>query len=493
MDKVVKIFIILMFAILAFSSSCSGPSGEFIPSSLPTESVATVTSTTSAETDKNLQTSQSLPSQPVTPPSGYIIYERVGHNMTGISNELYIYPDGAVISVQTSGLRFVQYQSPTQTTSMGKISNAQLQNLLKYLSTNGLDKLQTSYHGNNMGSYFVFSVTSETITKSINLDGYLPADLPPPLNEIHQNLTEIISVTTPVFTGESPSPQTRLKLETLITFAKKSYLTGDIVDIVLKFTNNDTAAGRINPFPPEIKLLMLSLPGTDRNGQKAVQIFKPGSDNITIEPGQSKKFDLTWDQKNADGKQALPGWYQVLVSPLASRSPFSEPIQLPNSYSDFLIEYPQGSMQQTIYINRSKTVSGLHKKWMGGDGTVSYEYIIDITITLERIELTGQGSTFYASATAQRNPLSPPQFTDYMLQHESIFSALPQAYYIVDGLTKNAGTSRGRESLANGVKWLWGIDQRPLDPLPSDAKELVFRIPQYGEWQGPWEFEVPLR
>jgi hypothetical protein len=491
LDKAVKICIILLLAVLAVFSACNSPSGELIPSSLPTESVTTVASTTSTETDKNLKQDQSLPSQPVTPPSGYIICESVSHNMTGMSNQLFIYPDGVVISIRTSGSRFAQYQSPIQIASMGKIPDEQLQNLLKYFSTIGLDKLHTVSHGNNIGAYFSFSVTSETITKSIKIDGYLPADLPSPLNEVHQELTEIIYLTTPVFTGESPSPQTRLKLETLTTFEKKSYLAGDIVDILLKFTNKDTAAGRINPFPPEIKLLMLSLPGTDRNGQNAVQIFKPGSDNITIEPGQSKYFNLTWDQKTADGKQALPGWYQVFVSPLASRSPFSEPIQVSSSYSNFLIEYPQGSLQRTIELNQGQTVSGLHKNWVGGDGTVRYEYIIDITFTLERIELTGQGTTFYASAKVIRNPLSPPQFTDYMLQHESIFSALPQAYYIVDGLTKNAGTSRSRQS-TDGAGWLWGTDQRPLDPLPSDASELVFRIPQYGEWQGPWEFKVPL-
>jgi len=31
-----------------------------------------------------------------------------------------------------------------------------------------------------------------------------------------------------------------------------------------------------------------------------------------------------------------------------------------------------------------------------------------------------------------------------------------------------------------------------LDPVPSDARELTFTITKFGDWQGPWEFHIPL-
>jgi hypothetical protein len=31
-----------------------------------------------------------------------------------------------------------------------------------------------------------------------------------------------------------------------------------------------------------------------------------------------------------------------------------------------------------------------------------------------------------------------------------------------------------------------------LDPVPIDAKELTLKITKLGDWEGPWEFKVPL-
>jgi hypothetical protein len=238
---------------------------------------------------------------------------------------------------------------------------------------------------------------------------------------------------------------------------------------------------------------MPSLPGPDREEEKTVQTFSPGTSTLTIAPGENKSYDLSWDQRIADGKQAAPGWYQLVVVPTASRAPYIEPLDLSSSYSNFLIEYPQGAMQKTIAVNQNQTVSGLHIKSIAPDGSVRYDYVVDVTVTLERAELTQQGVAFFASATAQKNFQATPQLAGSIPQYDSPwFAQLPQAYYIVDGLLKNARTPGG-QFLVDGVKWSWGTERAHLDPLPADAKELVFRIPQFGDWQGPWEFLIPLK
>jgi hypothetical protein len=38
----------------------------------------------------------------------------------------------------------------------------------------------------------------------------------------------------------------------------------------------------------------------------------------------------------------------------------------------------------------------------------------------------------------------------------------------------------------------WGYDLARLDPVPSDARKLTFTITRLGDWEGPWEFHVPL-
>lgn len=80
-----------------------------------------------------------------------------------------------------------------------------------------------------------------------------------------------------------------------------------------------------------------------------------------------------------------------------------------------------------------------------------------------------------------RNPqdpnLAPPQFWIHA-----------EAEYSIDGVAmKQAGPS-GINFLQNGMRHVWN-----LDPVPSDAKELTFRITKLGDWQGAWEFNVALQ
>lgn len=60
-------------------------------------------------------------------------------------------------------------------------------------------------------------------------------------------------------------------------------------------------------------------------------------------------------------------------------------------------------------------------------------------------------------------------------------------YSLGSGPMKKAGRS-GIGFLENGMRHIWDN----LDPIPSDAKELIFTIPRFGDREGPWEFQIPL-
>ena len=127
-------------------------------------------------------------------------------------------------------------------------------------------------------------------------------------------------------------------------------------------------------------------------------------------------------------------------------------------------------MQKTIEMNQPQTVNGL-------------------TITLKRVELTATGARFYAfaippgySPPERPGPVIPP------LPHPPPPEMVPvHAEYTIDGVMRDAGYS-GIGSEDDGIRLIWD----DLSPVPSDAKQLTFTITRFGDWEGPWEFRIPL-
>ena len=120
---------------------------------------------------------------------------------------------------------------------------------------------------------------------------------------------------------------------------------------------------------------------------------------------------------------------------------------------------PQGAVTKTIELNQTQTAGGL-------------------SITLELVELSAEWIVF--SAFVIPPDYSPPQ--DYPAVAE----------YTINGITKYAGYAEGT-LLGNGIRLTWGYPQSYLDPVPSDATEIVFTIISFGDWQGPWEFIISLQ
>ncbi|MBI4303328.1 MAG: hypothetical protein HY665_03185 [Chloroflexi bacterium] len=283
-------------------------------------------------------------------------------------------------------------------------------------------------------------------------------------------------------TGPTPTPG-RFELDIAVAMPRQVYLPGDTIDVKLSFINKDSVAGVLSPFPPAIKILMPSLPGADREPdreiRRTVQTFDTGNETVTLGPGETKTYDFKWDQKKIDGGQATPGWYRIVVIPTGRKASYSGTIRdLSRSYANFLIQYPQGAMYKTIHLNLSQTVTGLPFPW-GQE-----EKRTDVTITLQRVEMTADTVSFTVLVTAPKYPLH--QGLEWIVEGA--------ARYTVDGITKDAGISYKTGSPENGVQLQWNPGN--LDPIPSDAKKLTFTITRLrwlNNWEGPWEFTIPLQ
>jgi hypothetical protein len=178
-----------------------------------------------------------------------------------------------------------------------------------------------------------------------------------------------------------------------------------------------------------------------------------GTQPLEIKPGDTITLEFSWDQKDKAGKQVPPGWYFDRF--------YGYSLSVP---AWILIKYSQSAMEKTIELNQSQTVKG-------------------IMVTLEHIELTSSGMTVYAFGTLSGYTV-PPGISN---TSNSVERALAE-YSIDGGIVKQAG-SAGMQYLENGTRLIW---TRHVDPVPSDAKELIFTITRFGDTEGPWEFRIPL-
>ena len=126
------------------------------------------------------------------------------------------------------------------------------------------------------------------------------------------------------------------------------------------------------------------------------------------------------------------------------------------------------AIDKTIEPNQARTAGGL-------------------SITMEEVVLGTEGITFSAFT-------APP---DYSLPQDFQGPMPPGmapavAEYIVDGITRYAGDAEAT-FLENGILLTWSYSQPSLEPVPGGATEIVFTILSFGDWQGPWEFIIPLQ
>jgi len=267
---------------------------------------------------------------------------------------------------------------------------------------------------------------------------------------------------TPTPTPPAPMPAPPPPFERSVVPEEASYLSGEPIEVKLSLTNISSDVIIMSQYPPEIRVT----PWQDHD--RILSFRAGGTQPLEIGPGDTITVDFTWNQKDKEGKQVPPGWYAITFRDISITQ--GDRSTTFNPGAAVLIQYPQGAMQKSFDLNQSQTVNG-------------------ITVTLERIELTADGSTFYffyippgytPPPTGPGLPLMPPTM-----------SVMAKAEYSVGGITKYAGTA-GFNTKDDGIKLIWGGGPGKLDPVPSDAKELIFTITQMSDWEGPWKFRILL-
>jgi hypothetical protein len=143
-----------------------------------------------------------------------VIYEQLDYIMRGEFKYLYIYEDGSIIYIEEEGLRLPTPGHPaTRTWRTGEFTPEQLDSLVAYFESSGLDKLDEYYlfpgEPGEGGSLtrgdmdFTISIDSQNLSKTVTASGYLTPDkgetypdMPSPLNEIYAKLKNIAETET---------------------------------------------------------------------------------------------------------------------------------------------------------------------------------------------------------------------------------------------------------------------------------------------------------
>lgn len=239
--------------------------------------------------------------------------------------------------------------------------------------------------------------------------------------------------------------------------------------------------------PPEIWVKCYGLTIEAKSPEDyIVRSISGGSEGLVIQKHSAETFRFVWDQKDDEGRLVVPGYYYIRVNETPVSASGKEGNRLTEEFRIF-IQYAQGAMDKVVEVNKSKTIKGV-PIGKAGEGLFS-----ELTIKLEKVELTDNSARFVAIAT-----LPEYIYEDSHNYYPMHWFRSTQGEYSFNGFTKSAGGA-DEEPCEYGFRLIWG-GIRSIDPIPSDAKELIFRVKvkleDYydltGTWYGPWEFKIPL-
>jgi len=238
---------------------------------------------------------------------------------------------------------------------------------------------------------------------------------------------------------------------------------GESVEIKITFINFDTESRAMRNFadfnfPARITIESRSLPFDER----VIRTFYVGDEQTELQPEESKEYQLAWDQKDESGQYVPYGWYDVRATVSSSRVTDTKTTQGSGGlYTRVLVLPPGGPMEKSFEIGQSRTVNG-------------------VTVTLEKMVLKEDGADAF-TFTVSPDYNSEDRFSSYMST---------DAEYKVDN--ENWKPARkdmfGTIGRMDGVRHIWD-----LDPVSQGAQELTLRINKIADWEGPWEFKVPLQ
>ena len=264
----------------------------------------------------------------------------------------------------------------------------------------------------------------------------------------------------PVQTPEPlTAPESELPFKINISPSEASYLPGEDIMYGIGITNLSSGTITIDPFPPASQIKPV---GQD----EAVYSSAAGTRTRDIGPDYPFSWYHTkgfWDQKDNNGEQVAPGWYELSYEYVIIEQNTSKRYTA-NLTARFKIVHPDSAMNKDLDVNQSVTAEG-------------------ITVTLERLELNAVNVTVYVFTT-------PPGYSmpeEHPPEQAESLGINSRAEYSVDGGIIKQPVDIGAQFNESGARLIWD-----LDPIPVDAKELTFTITQLGDWEGLWEFKIPL-
>ena len=237
---------------------------------------------------------------------------------------------------------------------------------------------------------------------------------------------------------------------------KTSYLPGEKVEIVVSLKNVTPQPIKIEKYPPILSLMQAT-------SMQPVYTFAAGIASITLAPDETKKFVVSWDQRDSKGRDVISGEYYLELEDLDYQGQtiqlnFNNPVRfniLPGTTDN-------GTVEKTIMFNESQNDNG-------------------ITVNLQRIELSTNGVKLYAFITP------PPGYAILGNTPDKDYSASAN-YYLDGGWGKNAGMS-SVVYFSNGMNHVWSISE----PVSEENNELIFIVTNVGNYAGYWEFRIPLK
>jgi hypothetical protein len=269
--------------------------------------------------------------------------------------------------------------------------------------------------------------------------------------------------TTPATESEvlsQTSSESQLSFEASIGLESDRFLPGEEIRYGIGIINSSSGIITIDPFPPAMWVKPV-----DRD--EPVYSLAAGNRTHDILPEYPESWyhpKGSWGQKDYSGQQVSPGWYEIGYEYVIIERKTGEKYTA-NLTAKFQIVRPDSAMFEEIKVNRSVTAEG-------------------ITITLERIELNPVEVKVYTFT-------APPGYSlhgEYPPEELDSLTVNSRAEYSVDGgIARQIKAGPGKADDA-GITLTWD----EIEPVPVGAKEFTFTITRLGDWEGPWEFRIPL-
>ncbi|MDD5702242.1 MAG: hypothetical protein PHU23_09365 [Dehalococcoidales bacterium] len=245
---------------------------------------------------------------------------------------------------------------------------------------------------------------------------------------------------------------------------QENFLPGDEVMYSISITNLSFGIITIDPYGPAMQIRSV-----DRN--EVVYSSPAGNrtqDIVTEYPMSWYRTKGVWDQKDNNGQQVPPGWYEISYEYVIIEQSTGERFTA-DLKTRLQIVPPDSAMNKDLEINQSVTAEG-------------------ITVTLESLELNAVKGT--VSVFTVPPGYTPPQEHPMEEPVSQMFESLLAksiAEYCVDGGIARQPLNIRMKSNDSGVRLIWDIG-----PIPIDAQEFIFTVRQLGDWTGLWEFKVKL-